>query len=174
MADESAQRTETAQADIERRIRALERPALEVQPPSAPDSRQPGELEQAAESRRDSGGSISGLLWLLVGLVLIGGGLLQYMSRLMVWSGFWVAGGQLPVGLLFIPFVLGIALALAGGRVLRILGAVLVAASVVAIFGASLRSTGIFFRPTPLIDVVAMLALIGIGLGLVVRGVKRL
>ena len=131
-------------------------------------------LEVLTRLRRDREASPGSLLSLLVGLLLIGGGLLQYLSRLIVWSGFGFGSGQLSAGLLFVPLILGAALLFGGGRTLRYLGIALVALSVVALFGLSLAGLRLFFLPTPFLQVLATLVAIGIGLGLTVRGLRRL
>jgi hypothetical protein len=174
VSDDRGPSSELDRTDIDRRIRDLERETLNADPLALRDERSPEEAEAPESRRRRADGSLGDMLSLLVGLAMIGAGLLVYLSRVFVWGGFWFGGGQLSIGLLFGPLILGVALAVTGGRVLRLLGVALVAIAVVGLFGVSLSSLRLFFLPTPLLDVMAILALIGAGIGLTIRGARRL
>jgi hypothetical protein len=160
--------------EIERRIREIERQASGAQLPARQDDLSTEEQSPRPIDRPGGDESVGNLLQLFAGFGLVLAGLLLYASRLFVWSGFRTAGGTISIGLVFIPFILGVALVAIGGKIGRLVGLALVALTIAALFLGSLDSLRLFFRPTSLLDFLLMVGCVGAGLGLLARGVRRL
>jgi uncharacterized protein len=120
---------------------------------------------------RGAGGTKGGIGEFLLGLALmvVGGYLL--MNQITVSTGAWLIGGVNAFGLLLIPFVIGVVLVFLKGNSTP--GWLLIGLSVLCMIAGVIINLNVYFRSTSLFNTLGILALLGAGLGLLLRAVRE-
>lgn len=151
--------------EVARKIAELEedlsRPLLDLSDP-----------KKAVAAAKEAPERSGNLLMLLIGFVLaISGGYL-IVDNIVVTSGYWSLFGPSTFGYLLIPFVLGVGLLAFGGGKGRI-GAALCGTSVLLMIVDVIGGLQLYFRTATLFQVLAMFALLAVGLGLIARATRN-
>lgn len=117
-----------------------------------------------------AGGTSGGIGQFVLGLVLLGLGLYLFLSRVIVTSNLWELFGMNAFGVALIPLVIGIALLFFNAK--SIAGWVLAVGSFLVILVGIITNLAFFFMPTNLLVTLLMLAMIGAGIGIMLRSFK--
>ena len=118
---------------------------------------------------RDVGGTKGGLVHFILGLGLAIVGAYLLMDRITVHGGYWAFYGSSSTsfGITLIPVMLGVGMLFYNGS--SILGWVLFAGGLLAIFAGVIASLQIHFQSTSLTNTLIILGLIAGGVGLILR-----
>ena len=127
-------------------------------------------MSESETSFKGPGGTSGGTGQFVLGLVLLVIGLYLFLSRVIVVSNLWQLFGINAFGVALIPLVIGIALLFYNAK--SIAGWVLGAGSFLMILVGIITNLSFFFMPTNLLVTLLMLAMIGAGIGLMMRGLK--
>jgi hypothetical protein len=117
-----------------------------------------------------AGGSPGGVGQFFLGLTLFVIGMYLFLSRVIVVSALWTLFGMNAFGVALIPLVIGVALLFYNAK--SIAGWVLAVGSFLVIIVGIIANLAFFFMPTNLLVTLLMLALIGAGIGLMMRGLR--
>jgi uncharacterized protein len=126
--------------------------------------------DTASSPFRGAGGTSGGIGTFFLGLALLVAGLYLFLSRVIVVSNLWQLFGINAFGAALIPMVIGIALLFYNSK--SIGGWVLAVGSFLVIIVGIIVNLSFFFMPTNLLVTLLMLALIGAGAGLMLRGMR--
>lgn len=118
-----------------------------------------------------AGGTPGGVGPFLLGLAMAAGGAYLLSSQVTVSAGGWGLWGYNSFGLSLLPLLFGIGLVFFDGR--SVLGRLLILVGAVIIFAAVLMNMQIYFQSTSLFNTLAMLVLLFGGLGLILRSVRK-
>jgi hypothetical protein len=119
---------------------------------------------------KGAGGTKGGVGEFFVGVAMAAGGAWLLTNQVTVTSGYWSWMGGNSFGLSLLPLMIGIGILFfdgksLAGRVLTVIGAVIILAGI-------LLNLHIYFQPTSLFNTLVMLALLAGGLGLVARSLR--
>lgn len=124
----------------------------------------------SAAGRRGAGGTEGGVGMFLFGLAMATAGGYLLTSRVTVQTGYWRLWGRSSFGMTLIPLVVGIGFLFFDAR--SWIGRILTVLGLVIIFAGVIMNLDILFQPTSLFETIMMLALLGGGVGLVVRSLR--
>jgi hypothetical protein len=121
-------------------------------------------------SVRGAGGTSGGIGQFFLGVAMAGAGLYMFMSRVSVMSSFRTLFGVSHFGLILIPLGIGVAFLFFNGR--SIIGWLLTVGCLAAVLVSVISNLRFFFMPTNLFITIAMISLIFIGFGMILRSLK--
>lgn len=127
-------------------------------------------MPETSTSFKGAGGTSGGIGQFFLGLALLVIGLYLFLSRVIVVSNLWTLLGVNAFGVALIPLVIGIALLFFNAK--SIAGWTLGVGSFLVILVGIITNLTFFFMPTNLLVTLLMLAMIGAGIGLMLRGMK--
>ena len=127
-------------------------------------------MTETPSSFNGAGGTSGGIGQFFLGLTLLVIGLYLFLSRVIVVSNLWTLLGINAFGIALIPLVIGIALLFFNAK--SIAGWILGIGSFLVILVGIITNLTFFFMPTNLLVTLLMLAMIGAGIGLMLRGMK--
>lgn len=119
---------------------------------------------------RGAGGTSGGVGQFLLGVLMAGAGLYMFMSRVSVMSSFRTLFGVGHFGLILIPLGIGVAFLFFNGR--SIIGWLLTIGCLGAVLLNVISNLRFFFMPTNLFVTIAMISLIFIGFGMILRSLR--
>lgn len=116
---------------------------------------------------RGAGGTPGGIVEFFLGLAMAVAGGYMLTNRVMVTSYFWTIGGYNMFGFSLVPLIFGIGILFFNGK--SMVGWLLLAVGVVAIFAGIIMNLNIYFQTTSLFGTIVMLVLLAGGIGLIFR-----
>jgi hypothetical protein len=119
---------------------------------------------------RGAGGTPGGVAEFIFGVVMAAVGGYLLLSQVQVTTSFWHLWGGSSFGLTLVPLMVGIGLLFYNGK--SMVGWALVTIGLAIILAGILMNLDIYFRQTSLFNTLVMLALLGGGVGLVVRSLR--
>lgn len=124
-----------------------------------------------AEHERGAGGTSGGVGEFFGGCAMAAVGFYLLVSQIHVSTGFWHLWGYNTMGVTLLPFAVGVGMLFRNGE--SKLGWALTIGSVLLIISGVLFNLRIYFAPTSLWNTLAILALLGGGVGLVLRSLRE-
>lgn len=116
---------------------------------------------------RGAGGTPGGIVEFFVGLAMAVAGAYMLTNRVMVTSYFWTIGGYNMFGFSLVPLIFGIGILFFNGK--SVVGWLLLAIGIIAIFAGIIMNLNIYFQTTSLFGTIVMLVLLAGGIGLIFR-----